>query len=809
MGEVIPCMADLIFAIRNLRKTPGFALVAIITLALGVGANTAIFSVVKAVLLNQIPYRDPDRLVAIAEADPDTPRPITVDFTTTHDWRERSRSFESMSLYHAVTLAFVEGREPDLLNGMRVNYDFFSTLGVKMAAGREFSPEEDHSSSRFELILSHALWERKFGADPNVLGRVVRLNESSFTVVGILPSNFPTLIGGDNMQIFMPLGYDLGGDSSCRGCQHLRLIARMKPGISAAQASAELNTIMAQIKGKHPSSYSPDAAVRVTPLRDQILGRVNTALWILLASVGFVLLIACVNVANLMLARASGRAKEIALRVALGAGRGRIVRQLLTESMLLAVAGGMAGIALAWLGTAAFVKFGPKEIPRLDEIHIDATVLLFSLAASLFTGVLFGLAPALRASRVDLGAAMKGLGKSTEGRSRLGMRNVLISAEFALAFVLVAGAGLLAKSFTRLMNVDPGYDPHHVLTLGAYVYGSRYQKPEVEIALYDQVMTTLRATGVESAAMVSTLPLNGFDRRGIHIQDRPRANESEGPSADTYSITPDYFRVMRIPLKRGRTFTSQDRGGAPLTAIVSESFARALWPNEDAVGKFIQLGGRDDKKPWAAIVGIVGDIHQYGLDRAPGMEAYLPLAQNTNFGYNMVIRTIADPQEIERVVRAAFAAADKTQPVYNVEPLEFYLRSTLAERTFTLALLAIFGVLALALASVGIYGVISYAVSLRTREFGIRMALGARKRDVLGMILRQSLTLTATGLIVGFTASLALTRLLASLLFEVSPMDLATSVAVTALLATVAIAASYIPARRATGVDPTVALRQE
>ncbi len=803
-------MADLIFAVRNLRRTPGFTLVAIVTLALGVGANTSIFSVVKAVLLNQIPYRDPDRLVAIAEADPDTPRPSTVDFTTTHDWRERSRSFESMSLYHAVTLAFVEGREPDLLNGMRVNYDFFSTLGVKMAAGRAFSPEEDHSSSRFELILSHALWEGKFGADPDVLGRVVRLNESSFTIVGILPSNFPTLIGGDNVQIFMPLGYDLGGDSSCRGCQHLRLIARMKPGISAAQASAELNTIMAQIKGEHPSSYSPDAAVRVTPLRDQILGRVNTALWILLASVGFVLLIACVNVANLMLARASGRAKEIALRVALGAGRGRIVRQLLTESMLLAVAGGVAGVALAWLGTAAFVKFGPKEIPRLDEIHIDATVLLFSLAASLLTGVLFGLAPALRASRVDLGDAMKGLGKSTEGRSRLGMRNVLITAEFALAFVLVAGAGLLAKSFTRLMNVDPGYDPHHVLTLGAYVYGSRYQKPEVEIALYDQVMTTLRATpGVESAAMVSTLPLNGFDRRGIHIQDRPRANESEGPSADTYSITPDYFRVMRIPLKRGRAFTSQDRGGAPLTAIISESFARALWPNEDAIGKFIQLGGRDDKKPWAAIVGIVGDIHQYGLDRAPGMEAYLPLAQNTNFSYNMVIRATADPQQIERVVRAAFAAADKTQPVYNVEPLEFYLRSTLAERTFTLALLAMFGALALALASVGIYGVISYAVSLRTREFGIRMALGARKRDVLGMILRQSLTLTATGLVVGFAASLALTRLLASLLFEVSPTDRATSAAVTALLAAVAIAASYIPARRATTVDPTVALRQE
>jgi putative ABC transport system permease protein len=804
-------MADLFFAVRNLRQNPGFAFIAIITLALGVGANTAIFSVVNAVLLNQLPYRDPDRLVAIAAADPETPRPITVDFTTTHDWRDRSQSFQSMSLYRFITLAFVEGPEPELLNGMRVNFDFFDTLGVKMAAGRAFLSEEDRSDRRFEMILSHGLWMRRFGGDPGVIGRVVRMNESSFTVVGVLPANFPTLISGDDAQIFMPLGYDLGGLSSCRGCQHLRLIARLKPGVSASQANAELNTIMQQIKREYPNSYSPNAAVHVTPLRDQLLGRVSAALWVVLASVAFVLLIACVNVANLLLARASGRAKEIALRAALGAGRGRLVRQLLTESMLLAIAGGIAGLALARLGTAAFVKFGPKEIPRLSEIRMDATVLLFSLGASLFTGLLFGLAPALRASRVDLADAMKGLGKSTEGRSGARVRNVLVTAEIALAFVLVVGAGLLAKSFLRLMNVNPGYDPHNVLTLGAYVYGSRYQgKPEAETALYDQVMTTLRATpSVESAAMVSTLPLHGFDRRGFHIQDRPLANVAEAPSADTYSITPDYFHVMRIPIKRGRAFTAQDRQGAAAIVIISEACARAMWPNQDAIGKHIQLGGRDDKKPWMEIVGIAGDIRQYGLDRTPSMEAYIPLAQDTDFSYQMVVRTSVDPRQLERAVRAAFAAADKTQPVFNVAPLETYLSSTLAERALTLALLAMFGALALALAAIGIYGVISYAVSLRTREVGIRMALGARKRDVLGMILRQGLILTAAGLVVGFAASLALTRFLASLLYEVRPADLATSALVTVVLALVALAASYIPARRAMNVDPTVALRYE
>ncbi|HTS75155.1 MAG TPA: ABC transporter permease [Bryobacteraceae bacterium] len=803
-------MHDLIYFARTVRKSPGFAAVAILTLALGVGANTAMFSVVKAAVIDQLPYRDPDRLVAIASASHDTPRPVTVDFTTTHDWRERSHSFESMSLYRFSSGAFVENGEPEVLNGLRVNYDFFETLGVKMELGRAFFREEDRSSTRYELILTHGLWVRRFGGDPHVLGRVVYLNDASFTIVGVLPPGFPELLVHQDTQIYMPLGYDLGAQDSCRGCQHLRLIGRLKPGVSSSQASAELNTIMAQIAREHPTSYPPDISVRVTPLGDYIFGRVSSALWILLAAVGLVLLIACANVANLLLARASGRVKEVALRAALGAGRARLVRQFLTESTLLAITGGAAGIALGWLGTRALVHFAPSGILRIQDVRIDATVLLFSLAVTVLTGILFGLAPALRFSRADLNDALKST--SSQAGSRSGIRATLAAAEFALAFVLVLAAGLLAKSFARLINVNPGYDPHNVLTLGTYVYGSRYQgKPQNEIALYDQAMEKLRANpGVESVAMVSTLPLGGFDRRAVHILDRKLPNdEADAPFADTYSITPEYFHVMRIPVLRGRAFTDADRAGAPLVAIVSEACARRLWPDQDALGKRIQLGGRDDAKPFATIVGIAGDIRQYSLDRAPNMEAYIPLAQNTDFGYSMVIRTAGDPRGMEQAAREAFAAADKTQPVYDVMPLESYLSATLSERTLTLTLLGLFGALALALAAIGIYGVISYALSLRTREMGIRIALGARGADVLGMALRHALALAAAGLGAGFAASLALTRFLSSLLYEVRPTDLGISLLTALLLTLVALAAGYLPARRATRVDPVIALRAE
>jgi len=541
-----------------------------------------------------------------------------------------------------------------------------------------------------------------------------------------------------------------------------------------------------------------------------MVGQVRTALWILLGAVGMVLLIACTNVAQLALARASSRAKEMPVRSALGAGRARLVRQMLSESVLLAIIGGIAGVALAWWGTFALANLSPKELPRAHEIRIDVPVLLFALAVSVLAGVLFGLVPALRASRADPNESLKDMGRSTEGRSRFTYRNVLVTVELALAFVLAMGAGLLGKSLMRLLNVDPGYDPHNVLTAGLYVYGDRYKKPEAELNFYDEVMQRLRATpGVENVAIASNLPLLSFDRAAFHIQDRPLANNANAPSVDRYSVSPDYFQVMRIPIKRGRAFTDDDRKGAPLVAIISDSCARTMFPGRDALGKHIQMGGRYDDKEWATIVGISGDIRQYGLDSPSKMEAYIPLAQNLEYGFNLAARTSGDPRKLEETVRTVILSVDNTQPIFHIRPLESYLAESLASRRFTLTLLGLFGGLALLLAAVGIYGVISYAVSLRTRELGIRMALGAARRDVLTMVLRQGIKLAVSGLLLGLAASIVLTRFLTSLLFQVKPADTMTTLAVVLTLAAVALLANYIPARRASRVDPNVALRCE
>ena len=805
---------DLRIALRQLRKSPAFAVVSIVTLALGIGANTAIFSVVKAVLLNQLPYGDPGRLVKVAASEPDTPLPETIDFTTTYDLRQRSRLFQSLSLYRDGSAAIVEQGTPELLQGLRVGYDYFDTLGTRMRLGRAFLPEEDRPETRYEAILSYGLWQRRFGGDPSIIGRTVQLSDKSYKIVGVLPESFRPILRSDQAvmpEIYTPLGYDLKLELACRSCQHLQLIGRLKPGVTPEQARAELNTILRDIKREHPTSYDPNEIIAVMPLRDFVVGRVSTALWIVLGAVAMVLLIACANVAHLSLARANARSKEMALRAALGAGRARLVRQVLCESLLLAVIGGAAGALLAWWGTGALTSLGPKELPRAQEIRMDLPVLLFALGASILTGLLFGVFPALRSSRVDPNESLKDAGRATEGRSHHGYRKLLVTLELALAFVLVMGAGLLGKSLLRLLNVDPGYDPHNVLTGGVYVYGDRYKKAETELNFYDQAMQRLRATpGIEGVAMVSTLPLASFDRRGFHIQDRLLPNDDAGaPSVDTYSISPEYFHLMRIPLKRGRLFTAADRAGAPGVAVISESAARTLFPGEDAIGKHIQLGGRDEKKEWLTIVGIAGNVRQYGFDRPSQMEAYIPIAQNNQFGYNVVVRTDGDPRRFAQTVRQAFLSVDNTQPLYQVRPLEDYVAESQAARRFTLLLLGLFGALALVLAAVGIYGVISYAVSLRTRELGIRMALGAARGDVQGMVLRQGLRLVAVGLALGLAVSAVLMRSLASLLFEVRPSDLATSAVVTVTLTAVALLANYLPARKASMLDPIVALRQE
>ena len=804
---------DLRYAFRVLRKSPSFAFTAVATLALGIGANTAIFSAVKAVLLNQLPYREPDRLVKLGEADAGQTRAETIGYTTAYDLRRLSHSFASMSLYRGAAGALVAHGESELLTGLRVNYDFFETLGIRMQFGRAFLSEEDRPDRRYEVILANGLWMRRFGGDPRIVGRVIRLSDVPFTVVGVLPASFrPLEIPGlpETAEIFEPLGYALSDPWACRDCQHLHLIARLKPGVPAAQAHAEMDTIMAAVARQYPESYPPQAKVAFEPLRDHIVGSVSTALWVLMGAAGFVLLIACVNVANLMLARATVRAREMALRAALGAGRWRLIRQLLAESMLLAMAGGIAGVLLGLWSTSQLASLAPAEVPRLNEIHTDATVLCFALAASLFTGVLFGLMPALRTSGADPNDALKDLGKATGGRSRRGLRDLLVMGELALAFVLVLGAGLLGKSLLRLMNVDPGFDSRNVLTLKTHVYGVRYQKPEAELGYYEQAFARLRATpGIESVAMTSAIPLTDLDTAGFHIRDRRPAHESEVPSADRYSVSPDYFRVMRIPLKRGRVFATADVATAPKVAVISEACAHALFPDRDPLGKQIQLGGRDDHKPWLTIVGVVGDIRHYGLDTPSNIAAYIPQAQDLTFGYSLMARTNTDPRRMEKAVRAAFLAVDPTQPVFQVRPMESYMASSLAQRRFTMALLALFGGLALALAAVGIYGVVSYTVLSRTREMGIRMALGAERRDLLAMVLRQAAALAVAGLAAGLAASLALTRFLTSLLFEVRTTDVTTLGLIAALLAIVALTASYLPARRAASVDPTVALHYE
>ena len=805
---------DLRYGLRQLRKAPTYTAMVVLTLALGIGANTAIFSVVKAVLLNQLPFRDPDRLVKVAESDPDTPLPETIDFTTTHDLRERTRLFESISLFRDGDMAIVEQGQPELLEGLRVSYDYFDTLGIKPQLGRSFLADEDHPETRYEAMLTHGLWLRRFGGDPGIIGRTVRLNDKPYKVVGVLPESFRPFARLDRTampEIYTPLGYDLKQPFACRGCQHLQAVGRMKPGISPEQAHAELNTIMRDIVRENPKDYNDRTVIALMPLRDYMVGRIRAALWVLLGAVGMVLLIACANVAHLALARASSRTKELAMRAALGAGRTRLVRQMLSESVLLAILGGIGGILLAWWGSNALVALGPKELPRAHEVRIDVPVLLFALVVSVFAGLLFGAVPALRASRVDPNESLNDQGRATEGRSRSAYRSVLITVELALAFVLAMGAGLLGKSLIRLLNVDAGYDPHNVLTAGLYVYGDRYRnKPEAELNYYEQAMQRLRATpGIESVAMSSNLPMVSFDRRGFHIQDRPLANNAQAPSVDAYSVSPDYFSVMRIPLKRGRLFTDADRKGAPMVALISESCARQMFPDQDPIGRHIQLGGRHDDKEWATIVGIVGNIRQYGLDQPSNMEAYIAQAQNMDFGFDVVARTSGDPRLMEQAVRRAFLSADNTQPVFHVRPLEGYIAESLAARRFTLLLLGLFGALALVLAAVGIYGVISYAVTLRTREMGIRMALGAARQDVLQMVLRQGLKLAAIGLVLGLVASAGLTRFLTSLLFQVKPEDVVTTLAVALTLAAVALLANYLPARRASRLDPNEALRRE
>jgi putative ABC transport system permease protein len=802
-------LRDLRQAVRVLSRSPKFTAIAVLTLALGIGANTAIFSVVKAVLINQLPYRDPDRVVAVFQSGTANG---AIDYATLNEWKTQTRSLQSISIRRDCQAVIDDNGIPTVIRGLRVSHDFFDTLGVRMLLGRSFRPEEELPDRDWEMILTHSAWVQHFGSDPNAVGRVVYSQQHGhgFTVVGVLPANFRPLRmsnPGESPEYFAPLGEDVSRFSTCRRCDAQPAIARLKPGVPPAQAQAELNARMRKLVREYPNDYARGTFITVMPLRDQLVGRMSTALRVVWGAAGLILLIACANLANLFLARSAARAREIALRAALGGSRWRLVRQLLTETLLVALVGGAAGALVAWAGVSALRSSAPPELPRMEEIRMDPSILLFALLVSAGTGILFGIAPALRASRVDLTDALKHSGDRRYARPVL--RNLLVVAELALAFVLVVGTGLLSKSFLRLIRLDPGYNPHHVLTCTVLCYGPRYETYEQRLGFYRQVTAKVRAIpGVEDAGMANTIPLSQPTQTALTIRERPLPNAAEAPNVDSYIVTPDYFRVMRIPLQRGRMFTEQDHLQTAAVALVSESCARVQFGGEDPVGRHIRLGTDRDSEPWITVVGIVGDVRQHGMDHGSDSGVYMPQAQQESW-VRMVIRTKGDPSALVPAVRAAVHDIDATQAVWHFQPMDAWVAASLADRRLTLALIGLFGSLALTLAAVGVYGVVSYTASLRTREVGICMALGAQPRAIVIMMLRDVSVMLGWGLAGGLLAALALTRLLAHLLYQVQPTDLETLAAVAVALTAVALTAGYLPARRAAGVDPTRALRCE
>lgn len=794
---------DARFAYRIARRNPGFTALAVLTLALGIGATTAIFSVVKAVLLNHLPYRDPDRVVALSEVDPAGPTQGRVGEWTGKEWRRRAESFESISLWGDAQRTLRENGEAYVLRGMRVNYDFFETLGVKMMLGRSIHADEDQWPRANVVILTHELWLHQFGGDPQIIGRVLDLSYEKYRVIGVLPANFYPLRMSNPAEkpaIFMPLGYDARAAITCQWCFGGEAIGRLKPGVSVERAGAELNAVMRQMTRENASYYDRGISVHVEPLRDHLVGSIRTALWVVMCAVAFVLLIVCANIANLMLARATGRSKEIAIRAALGGSRWRLAGQLLIESLLLALVGGAVGVLLGWQGVASLVAVAPKELPRFDEVHMDAGILLFALGISVATGLLFGILPALRASRLH----------SVAPRIHSRLRNVLVVSEIAMAFVLAVGTGLLAKSFLKLTSVDGGFDPHHILTMTPTLNGLRYETDAATLGFYRQVLEKVRAIpGVLGAAMISNVPLSHIEPAKLRIEGAPSITDADEPTVDMFWSSPDYFRVLKIPLERGRFFTNRDSVSDPPAAIVTESLAKLRFPGSQAIGRRIRLGSQRDPGPWFTIVGIVGDIRNAGLDQPADEAVYVPLASGLDHYTRLVVRTVGDPMSFENAVRAAIRAVDPLQPVFHVQPLDDYVASSLAYRSFTLMLIGLFGTLSVILAAIGIYGVISYTAGLRTREVGIRMALGAERGSVLRLILRDVLILLACGLTAGFLAALMLTRFLAHLLFEVQRTDLATSASVALVLSCAALLAGYFPALRAARIDPSQALRSE
>ena len=800
--------SDLRFGLRQLAARPGFTALAVLTLALGIGASTAIFSVVNPILFESLPYPDPDRVVQVGERGSDG-SPSRTGYATFVDVHRMSTSFAALAVSSSWQPTLQDNGEPERLNGQRVTRDFLSIFGVAPALGRDFTAEEHVRGQHRATILSHGLWQRRFGGDPSVVGRTVTFDASQYLVVGVMPKTFENLIS-PSTQLWAPLAYEAALPWACRTCRHLAAHGRLKPGVTPEAAGRELNLISGRLVAEYPTAYA-EAGMLVIPLQEVLTRNVKPALLAVLGAVGFVLLIACANVSSLLLGRAMQREAEFAIRGALGARPGRVVRQLLTESVMLALVGGTAGVAIAWLGLEGLKAIAPPSLPRLGAIGIDVGVLGFTALVSLLTGLLFGVVPAFATARPDLFAALRPGGRHTGSRSRKHARAVLVGGEVALAVMLLVGAGLMLRSLEKLLAVNPGFEPKNLLTMTVQTTGPRYGEDEPVWAFWDRTLEAVRAVpGVERAAWTSMLPLGGnFDQYGVQIEGKLLSNPEDAASADRYSVTPDYLQTMGIPVKRGRSFTAQDSKGNPLVVLINETFARIGWGGEDPIGKKVQYGGRD--RPWRTVVGIVGDVHHTGLDQASAPQLYIPESQGhfADGGMDLAVRTRGDPAPLAAAVQAAIRSVDPTQPILNVSTMEQLVSGTAQQRRFTFVLFQVFAALALLLAAAGIYGVLAGNVTERTLEIGIRSALGASRSEVLGLVLRQGMTLAAAGVVVGGVASLLLARFLERLLYGVRPQDPLTFAAVVILLLAVAGAASWGPAWRATRVSPLEAIRGE
>ena len=812
---------DLRYAFRMLLKRPGFTAVAVLALALGIGANSAIFSVVNGVVLRRLPYKDPDRLMMVWSRRPllqalagSQEFPVSAaDFT---DWRDQNQVFEQIAAFHSQPFNITGAGEPEFLGGVRASANLFSLLGVEAKLGRTFLAEEDQPGAGRVVLISHGLWERRFGSDPQIIGQKLTLNDEPYTAVGVMPRGFQFPRKGE-----MPAGYQFPRQADLytplawtpdqignRGRNFLAVIARLKPEVRVAQASADMDAIAQRLKQQYPQFNSNKEAF-IVPLHQQVVGRVRTALLVLLGAVGFVLVIACANVANLLLARAASRQKEIAIRTALGASRSRVVRQLLTESVLLSLAGGTLGLLLSMWGVDLLLAISPANLPRVDAISVDGRVLGFTLAVSLLTGIIFGLVPAVQASKPDVNEALKEGGRaSSVGHNRF--RSVLVVSEVALSLVLLIGAGLMIRSFVHLLNSSPGLNPENVLTLDVGLPRTKYSAPQ-QVAFFQQVIERLRSLpGVQSAGAVYPLPLSGAEEgMGFGIEGRAALAPGEVYNAGPRWVSPDYFNVMGIPLLRGRELTERDGSDTPRVLVINEAMAARYFPDEDPIGKRVAFDQVNNAPNWREIVGVIGDVKHSALDSDPKPEMYFPFPQFPIFFMTFVVRTSGDPLNLVAAARSEVLAVEKNQPISNVHTMEELLSNSIAQRRFNMLLLSIFAGVALLLATVGIYGVMSYSVAQRTHELGVRMALGAQTSHVLALVVKQGMTLALAGVGIGLAAAFALTRILASLLYGVSATDPLTFSVIALLLASVALLACYLPARRATKVDPIVALRYE